>query len=196
MRYFALALIGTIFLSGCQGSEGIVSKQSNPSNQTEVSKKFSQVTINEETNNPNIGISSYTLITDNVQAHRADAKAIMQVKINFPLAMQTKDEALFNRILAKDFTFRGEDEFYGREDYIRDRVGNNEVVASAQYENLVLQFIAHNIALLTYRNTIKIKDADGKPQTLNMSWADTYVKEDGDWKIGVVHLIDLRAEKE
>lgn len=83
--------------------------------------------------------------------------------------MQTKDEVLFNRILAKDFTFRAEDEFYGREEYIRDRVGNNEVVASALYENLVLQFIAGNIALLTYRNMINIKDANGNPQTLYMS---------------------------
>jgi len=196
MRYFAFTLLWATLMIGCQVSEKTANQQSNLSKQTEVIKKFSQVTVKEETNNANIGISSYTLITDNAEAHRADAEAIMQVKKNYPLAMQTQDRTLFNRILARDFTFRGENEFFGREDYINNRVQAPKSDFSVQYENLVLQFFGE-IAVLTYRNIAKNKDASGQPDEIEyMTWADIYVKENGEWKIGGVHLIEYRAEKQ
>ncbi len=186
----------TSVYSGCRTDEKSANRQSNSPEQNGIGKRFSQVTVKEETNNPNIGIGSYTLITDNAAAHRADAETVMQLKKNYPLAMQTKDAALFNRILARDFTFRGENEFFGREDYIRDRVQASQTVTSAQYENLVLQFVGE-VGVLTYRNVVKNKDASGNPNdTEYMTWADIYVKENGGWKIGAVHLIDYRAEKD
>ena len=66
---------------------------------------------------------------------------------------------------------------------------------SVQYENLALQFFGE-AAMLTYRNTVRITDTSGKPHTLRMSWADVFVREDGEWKIGGSHLISLRAENE
>jgi hypothetical protein len=54
--------------------------------------------------------------------------------------MQTKDAALFDRILARGFTFREADGRPLRKDaYIRDRVQQSETVAAARYENVVLQ---------------------------------------------------------
>ncbi len=197
MRYFAFSLLWAIFLTGCQVSEKTANQQSNLSKQIEVGKNFSQVTVKEETNHPNIGISGYTLITNNAEAQRSDAEAVMRVKKNFPLAVMTKDRALFERILARDFVFRGEGEdgLLRREDYINNRVQSQGAIGFVQYENMVLQFIGE-IAVITYRNVLKNKDANGQPDdTEYISWADVYVKEDGEWKIGAVHIIDYRTEK-
>ena len=194
MKHFIFIALCSILFTGCQVSEKTAHQPSNSYNQTEVSKKLSQVIIKEETGNPNIGITSYTLITDNAEAHRADAEAVMRVKKNFPLAVLTRNRALFERILARDFVFRGEGGMGSREEYINRRVepGLGFVV---QYENMVLQFFGE-IAVMTYRNVIKNKDANGQPDgTEYMSWADVYVKENGEWKIGAAHIIDYREEK-
>jgi hypothetical protein len=198
MRHFAFPILLAIFLTGCQGDEKNGSQQSNLSKQTEVSRKSSQVIIKEETGNPKISISSYTLITDNAEAHRSDAEAVMQIKKNFPLAVMTKDRALFEQILARNFVFRGEGEngLLLREDYINDRVQSQGAIELVQYENMVLQFFGE-IAVITYRNVLKNKDASGQPDdTEYISWADVYVKEDGEWKIGAAHVIDYRTEKQ
>lgn len=71
MRYFAVLLLGTILLTSCQTIEKSARQQFESPKQNEAGKKFSQVTVKEETNNVNISISSYTLITNNAEAHRA-----------------------------------------------------------------------------------------------------------------------------
>lgn len=194
MRYFAFPVLWAILLTGCQVSEKAGRLPSNSAEQKGPKKNYSQLTLKEETNSPNIGISSYTLITNNAEAHRGDAEAIMRLKKDLPLAMQTKDASLFDRILARDFTFRAEDEFYERAGYIRNRVERPQTVSSAQYENLVLQLFG-DVAVLTYRNIVKVNDAIGRVGTYHMSWADIYVKENGEWKIGAIHLIEARVDK-
>jgi ketosteroid isomerase-like protein len=134
-------------------------------------------------------VNCYVLITANVEADRADADAIMQLRAKLPLAVQTKDAALFDSILARGFTFRAADEFWSREQYISARVEEAETVRSARYENLVLQLFGE-VAVSTYRNVVQLTDAGGKEATLRMSWASVYLKEAGQWKIGAVHLID------
>ncbi len=63
------------------------------------------------------------LITNNAEAEINDAKEILKVKWKAPLAMQTKDSASFNEILAKKFTFRAEDQFFSkRNDFIKNRI--------------------------------------------------------------------------
>lgn len=190
MKYFALVL-WVILFTGCQGSEKNARQRSDSTKQTETTKRYSQVNLKVDYVVPNVGISNYTLITDDVEAHRKDADAIMRVKKDWPLAMQTKDEALFNRILAKNFTFRAEDQFHERGNYIRDRVQSPGTVETAQYENLVLQFFGE-AAVLTYRNIVKGKDDRGEAETWLYTWADIFVKEDGEWKIGASHHIGGR----
>jgi len=108
---------------------------------SEIKIKYEQVVIKEENNTPTVDIANYTLITDGVTDRKADAREILQVKRKWPLAMQTKDRALFNSILAKNFTFKGSDQFYNREDYITDRVADaNWKITAVKYENMVLQF--------------------------------------------------------
>jgi Domain of unknown function (DUF4440) len=154
--------------------------------------KYAQVTVNLDQRSPNVDIKSYVLITNNANADRGEADAIMRLRAKLPLAVQTKDASLFNSILARDFTFRAADEFWNREEYIRERVQEPETVLSARYENVVLQFFGRGTAVSTYRNAIQIKDVSGKESTLTMAWASVYVKEDGQWKIGSVHLIDKK----
>lgn len=193
MKYFAFVLLWIILFTGCQVSEKTARQQSDSTKQPGTAKRYSQIILKVDYVIPTVGISNYTLITDDVEAHRKDAEAIMRVKKDWPLAMQTKDEALFNRILARNFTFRAEDEFYERMNYIRDRVQSPVTVETAQYENLVLQFFGEG-AVLTYRNIVKGKDDRGEAETWLYTWADIFVKEDGEWKIGASHLIGGRKE--
>lgn len=157
-------------------------------------RKYEQLTLHVDQSAPGIDISSYTLITNNPERDLHEAAAIMKVKADWPRAMQTKDRALFESILARDFTFRAEDEWYERDAYIRDRIESRERVVAVRYENLVLQFFGQ-IAVLTYRNVIKHTDVAGKPDTLRLSWADAFVQEQGKWKIAGSHLITLAVEE-
>jgi hypothetical protein len=193
MKYFALVLLWIILFTGCQVNEKTARQQSDSTKQTGTAKKYSQVNLKVDYVIPTVGISNYSLITDDVEAHRKDAEAIMLRKKDMPLAMQKHDASLFNSFLARDFISRGEHEFLEREDYIRDRVNALWTISDVQYENLVLQFFG-GTAVLTYRNIVKEKDEKGIPVTWLYTWADIWVKEDGEWKVGGIHLIGERKE--
>jgi hypothetical protein len=188
MKYFALVLLGIILFTGCQVNEKTPRQQSDSTKQTGTAKRYSQAVLKVDYGIPTVGISNYTLITDDVEAHRKDAEAIMLRKKDMPLAMQKHDASLFNSFLARDFISRGENEFLEREDYIRDRVNALWTISDVQYENLVLQFFGEN-AVLTYRNIVKEKDEKGIPVTWLYTWADIWVKEDGEWKVGAFVLV-------
>ena len=153
-------------------------------------KTFSQVQLATESKYPSVGIKQYTLITDNLEAQRADAEAIMQVKIEVPRAMQTKDPAQFDRALARDFIFRSEDQFHNRADYIRDRTTGEDRVKTADYQNLVLQFFGE-VAVLTYRNIVEDEPGGPSAWKAEIIWSEMFVKEDGRWKVGALHQIKL-----
>ena len=158
------------------------------------SRQYRQVTVSVERPSSNVDITSYVLITEDVEANRGDAEAIMRLRAKLPQAVQTKDAALFDRILARGFTFRAADEFWNREEYIRTRVETTETVGQARYENVVLQLFGE-MAVSTYRNVVQRKDPAGRPETLSMSWASVYAKEDGEWKVGAVYLIDKKSDR-
>jgi len=156
-------------------------------------KEFVQITISEANTTPTIDIKNFTLITNNVKADSSEAVEILKVKRNFPLAMQTKDSALFESILARNFTFRGENEFFNRNDYIHNRINGTWTIDTVKYQNLALQFFS-GLGILTYRNILNGTDDSGKSDVEYYSWADIYIKENGDWKILGVHNIDARIE--
>ena len=62
----------------------------------------------------------------------------MKVKADWPRAMQTKDRVAVRVHLARDFTFRAEDEWYERDAYIRDRVESRERVAAVRCGKRIL----------------------------------------------------------
>ena len=196
MRYFVVLWICTILLTGRQSGAQSVDRKSDTPRPNDADNQATQISIKYETGNPNIGISSYTLISINAEAQRAEAEAVMHVKKNFPLAVQTKDRALFEKILARDFVFRGESGMLRREGYINNRTDPSQgKVLTADYENIVLQFFG-DIAVMTYRNIVKGTNDRGQPDPSEyISWADIYVEENGRWKIGSVHVIDYRTEK-
>ncbi len=183
--------------SGCQRNKTSANQQTNSSKQggrgiSFFGKRFSQVVLKVDYVVPTVGISEYTLITNDLEAQRKDAEAIMRRKKDMPLAVQKHDAALFNSWCARDFVARGEHEFLGtREEYIQDRVNATWNVSDARYENLVLQFFGET-ALLTYRNIVKEKDEKGVPTTWLYTWADVWVKEDGEWKVAAIYVIDSK----
>jgi ketosteroid isomerase-like protein len=184
-------LIFAIFLGGCGPDASTSSKAT--ANEPEV-KRAKQVSLVTRSKYPQVRLSSYTLIADDIDARRSDAEAVMQVKMELPRAVQTKEADRFERILARNFVFRAADQFYGRADYIRERANNKDTVITADYENVVLQFIG-DTAFLTYRNTV-VLEPGGRENTVHMTWADILVKEDGQWKFVAVHLIDSKMEKD
>ena len=60
-----------------------------------------------------LDIKGYSLITSDAERDRPAAAEIMQVKADWPRAMQTKSKELFESILARDFSFRAESQFFG-----------------------------------------------------------------------------------
>lgn len=159
-----------------------------------VDKEYVQLVIKEDNITPTIDIKSFTLITNNAEADSVDAKEIMQLKRKAPLAMQTKDSALFNDIIANKFVGRSEDEFYNnKNEFIKNRVSGTWTIDTVKYENVVLQFFGE-VAVLTYRNILQGTDDFGKPDIEHYCWADFYFKENGKWKGGGGHRIDKRIE--
>ena len=180
-----MALIGSMFLALSLYASGGGGQAA----------QHDQLTISNERRVPGVDLTTYSLITTNPEADRRAADAILEVKLSWPHAMQTKDAALFDRILARTFTFREADgRLLARDAYIRDRVQRSETVAAARYENVVLQLFGQ-IAVLSYRNVVSGTDAGGKPETWHMSWVDIFVREDGRWKIGASHMVSERVEK-
>jgi hypothetical protein len=159
------------------------------------SKKLSQVRLVTESKYPSVGIKEYTLITDNLEAQRADAEAIMQLKMEVPRAMQTKDPAQFDKVLGRNFAFRSEDQFYDRTSYIRDRTSSESRVKRADYQNLVLQFFGE-VAMLTYRNIVEDEPGGPKAWKAEMIWSEIFVRENGSWKVGALHQINLKMLNE
>ena len=189
MKKLSTGLFVLVVLLSCNAE-----KENNAVTEKPVTKSLQQITVIEENGTPTIDIKSFSLVGDSSEAQIADAKEILKVKRKWPLAMQEKSRKLFEEILSKDFTIRGEDEFFGnREDYIKDREKGNWGIDTVRYENLVLQFFG-DVAVLTYRNKLTGTDIAGIPNKEFYTWADMFKKEDGAWKIGASHCIDARVE--
>jgi ketosteroid isomerase-like protein len=180
MKTFAIFIFGIIILSSCNNRE------------TFKQEDYQQIIIKEPNLTPTVDIKDFTLISNNLKQDSIDAIEILKVKRNLPLAMQMKNKALFESILSKNFTYRGEDEFYkNSQDYIQNRINATWTIDTVRFQNLTLQFFGET-AVLTYRNTLKGTDDYGKSDIENYDWADIYVNENGKWKIGAIHEIESR----
>lgn len=182
MQYFPI-LILLFIICGCKS----------PVKPAAAPGSFQQVNINEENITPTVDIRSYALITNDRTKDSTEAREILKVKRNFPLAMQRKDSLLFEQILGKSFTFRADDEFFNRADYIRDRIHSTWTIDTVRYENLALQFFG-DVAVLTYKNSLNGTDDAGRSNLEKYTWADMYGIEDGKWKLLSVHCIDAKIE--
>lgn len=180
MKTFVIFIVAIIILSSCNDREAF--KQ----------KDYQQIKIKEPNLTPTIDIKDFTLISNNLKQDSIDAIEILKVKRNLPLAMQKKEKAIFESILSKNFTYRGEDEFFkNSKDYIQNRVNATWTIDTVRFQNLTLQFFGE-IAVLTYRNTLGGTDDNGRFDIENYTWADIYVKENGKWKIEAIHEIESR----
>lgn len=140
---------------------------------------------------PTVGLKDYALVTDNLERDRPEANAVINAKIGLPHAMQTKKREDFEAVLGRTFTFTSQDEFFDREGYIANRVGDPSKVKRADYRNVTVQFIGGR-AMVTYSNIVEDQPGGPGAWKADMTWADVFVKENGQWKYEVVHLIDFR----
>lgn len=151
------------------------------------------INVSTDTGRPDISIESYSVITADRDRELPMAAEVMEIKKLYPQAMRRKDRAIFEQILARGFTFKGVKDFFNRQDYIDNRTQGPVTDWNVKYHNLVLQFVGER-GLVTYRNVVTGNNDDGTAYTEFMTWADVYVREDGQWKIEAVHLIDYREE--
>lgn len=188
MKWILLSLVIATALYSCD---------TQPLKTESLNKNYTNVFIKDSDtlSTPGIFIKGLTLVTKHYEQEEKDATEILELKHLWPLAMKTKNRQLFENILAKDFSFIGEGEFFNRTDYIEDRVNGTWEIDAVSYENLVLQFFGH-LAILTYRNKLDGTDNKGVPNKEYYSWADIYIKERGQWKILSSHNIEGRIEYE
>ena len=190
---FTVLLIAT-GLTGCTGSDAISSNAADYSNTAMPPKTVAilkQYKLTTEPKYPKVGLKEYTLITDDLERDRSIAEAVIQAKIGLPHAMQTKQRTDFEAVLARNFMFRGENEFYDREGYISNRVGDPIKVKQVDYRNVAVQLYGDR-ALVTYSNIAEDEPGGPGSSKADMSWADVLAKEDGQWKYESVHLIEYR----
>ena len=193
MAALSIAVIAT----GCATRQDATGNESTIKTAPRGAAKEHKLSIRSE--HPSVGLNEYVLITDDLERDKAEADAVIQAKIGLPYAMQTKDRKDFEAVLARNLIFRGEDEFFDREGYIANRVGDPSKVKSADYRNVVVQFITPERALVTYSNIVEDQPGGPGAWKADMSWADVLVKEDGKWKYEIVHTIaykDLTASKQ
>jgi hypothetical protein len=107
MRPLALVPLWAFLLIGCQGVHNDGDRGPRAKDKQEAHGQYTQITINLDRSSPNVDVSSYVLVTDDVEAERGEAEAIMRLRAKLPLAVMTKDAALFDRILARGFFPRG-----------------------------------------------------------------------------------------
>lgn len=188
MNQIYYLLLFAIAVSGCRQNQNVGTSTSAVNKSTPERKSFLQVTRKIEDSIVSIGINSYNLITDDLGRDTLEADALLRRKVLHPLAMQKHDSALFEDLVAKDFTALGEHEFFNRQGFIQDRVNGKWMISDVQYENLVLQFFGA-IGLLTYRNIVKELDEKGMPLTWHFTWADVWIKEEGKWKVQAQRVI-------
>ena len=180
-------LIGSLLIAVIVGSCNHHQDTSGKSNIAKSAKKYIQVKYPIDINAQTVGITTYTLITNNLEKDSAEARQLLKAKVILPLAMQKHDAKLFDSTLAADFIYQGEEAFFNRAEYIEDRVKAKWMISDVQYENLVLEFF-DGYGILTYRNKVKEKDELGRDQLYTWFWTDVWIKENGRWK-----LKDLRA---
>ena len=188
MKYTFFVFIILLLSMGCNNDT-----TSSPSNQdikqSSSTKNFSQLKFKIDLHSPTVGITDYTLISDNIMTDSLNAKEIIQAKVILPLAMQRHDPKLFDSTLTKDFIYRGEEAFFNRKEYIQDRVNAKWMISDARYENIVVQFL-DGYGILTYRNKITEKDEFGKDQLYTWFWTDVWAKEDGKWKLKILQALN------
>lgn len=148
-------------------------------------------TLTTQSKYPTVGLKDYVLITNDLERDRAKAEAVVQAKLELPRAMQTKRREDFERVLARNYTFRAPDEFFDRAGYIENRVGDPSKVKWVEYRNVVVQFIG-DWALITYSNVVEDEPGGLGAWKADMTWADVLVKEDGTWKYETIHQIEFK----
>jgi hypothetical protein len=162
---------------------------------TDLTTNYSLLEISEDNATPTVDISNYSLINDPQNDHRDDAKEILKVKRQWPLAMQSLSPLAFDSILSKDFTFKSGDTFFNRADYIKNRTTPDDwKITFVEYDNVTLQFFG-NTAILSYNNHVRNEKTVTKEVEIeHISWVDIYIKENDKWMLGGAHSIDYRLE--
>lgn len=183
MKYLVSSTLLALTIISCNHNQNASVKMDS----IDIAKKYVQVKYSIDINATTVGITSYTLITNNLEKDSVEARQLLNAKVILPLAMQKHDSKLFDSTLAADFIYQGEEAFLNRAEYIQGRVNAKWMISDVQYENLVLEFFG-GYGVLTYRNKVKEKDEFGKDQLYTWFWTDVWIKENGRWK-----LKDLRA---
>ncbi|MEO6542207.1 MAG: nuclear transport factor 2 family protein [Ferruginibacter sp.] len=188
MKYLFISFVSFSFTIGCNNAKDTSTGSQDAKLDTTI-EKYSQVNFKIDLHTPTVGITNYTLVSNDIARDSSNAREIVQAKVILPLAMQKHDPKLFDSTLANGFVYRGEEALFNRIEYIQDRVNAKWMISDARYENMVIQFI-DNYGILTYRNKITEKDEFGKDRLYLWFWTDIWVIEGGRWKLKVLQALN------
>lgn len=185
-----------LLFSLCVGLISCINKKEKVGTAKKEKVTYEMIEVNLNNATPTVDIDKYTLIQMKDEDRSKDVDQILDLKQKWPLVMQSPSRAGFDTILSENFTFTGEGKLLNREDYIEDRTKMSDwKITYVKYDNLILQFFG-KVALLTYRNTVTNENVITKEIEIeHISWADIYVVENSNWKIGSTQVIDFRIEK-
>lgn len=163
--------------------------------QNEPAKNYSLLEILEYDSTPTVHISKYSLVNDSQNDRTNDANEVLKIKRKWPLAMQSLNPLEFDSILSKSFTFKSNNSFFNREDYIKNRTTTDDwKITFVEYDNVTLQFF-DNTAVLSYNNHVRNENTVTREVEIeHISWVDIYIKENKKWILGAAHSIDYRLE--
>lgn len=163
-----------------------------------IEKSFSISEITVENATPTVHLEKFTLIKNAKNNLEDEAAEILKLKRKWPLAMQSQNPAAFDSILAEDFIFKGIGEFFNRKDYIKNRIKPDDwKITFVKYDNICLEFINDNMAIMSYKNRIKnVNSKTNEIEFENISWIDIYKKVKGRWKIKSAHAIDYHLDND
>ena len=195
MFKLAIAISTAMIAAGCASQQVSTAHPQNPGDAgatAPAARKMEKHRVPMEPVHPTVGLPEFTLVTDDPQRDREDAVNVIRAKIGLPRAMQTKERKDFEAVLGPRFTMTAKDEFFDREGYINNRVGDPAKVKQADYRDVVLQFIGRDRALVTYSNIVEDQPGGPGAWKADMTWADVLVRENGEWKYELVHLIAFK----
>ena len=99
---YSLSIAAVLFISCTQSR-----KESKESEIANKNPKFIQIKYPIDLAVKTVGITNYTLISNNLGRDSSEAREIIKAKVALPLAMQKHDSLLFESVLASEFIYQG-----------------------------------------------------------------------------------------
>lgn len=110
-----------------------------------------------------------------------DSTSVIQLENDWAKALVNRDETVFNKLLAADFSYTENEKLYSRAEVLRSVMSVSDTVASAYNEDMQVH-IKDKTAIVTGWLFVNGKGADGSFKR-KYRFTDIWFKEKGNWQL-------------